>query len=591
MKRKSNLIRLVEYAGKHRMLFFFGCFLSGLSAILAMFPYICIWFVAREAFRLHEENHLIGWAWMAVTFAGISALLYFISLMCTHLAAFRTARNLRSVALRHIVGLPLGFFAVNESGRLRKQIHDNADLTETLLAHQLPDFIGAITAPAAAIILLFVFDWRMGLACLLPMIAAALLLFRMLNNCNGKFFTLYQQKLEEMSGEAVEYVRGIPVLKVFQQSIYSFRNFHLIIQEYRDHANNYAMSQRTSMTLFTTFLNATFVLLIPAGMLLIATNGNSGTSLLFDFLFYLFFAPACAMMLTRVMYCSEAVLQAGEAVRKLDWILEQKPLPEPVCPEIPAKNEIQFDRVTFQYDENGIPALSDVSFSAANGTTTAMVGRSGGGKTTAAMLLPRFRDVTSGAIRIGGIDVRQIPSSELMKRISFVFQDTHLFQGSILENIRCSKPDASPEQIHAAVKAARCEEILARLPAGIDTVLGTKGTYLSGGEMQRIALARAILKDAPIIVLDEATAFADPENEHLIREALSVLTKGKTVLTIFHRLSNIVPTDNILVFDHGTIAERGKHDELLRQNGIYAELWKEYHTTIEWKTEREARQC
>lgn len=585
-KKKSSLARLLEFAGGHRRLTILGCTLSGVAAVLGIAPYVCIWLVVRDVFaalpNLSDAAGLDRYGWMAVAFAAASILVYFAALMCTHLAAFRTARNMRLAAVDHIVTLPMGFFSGSQTGRLRKIIDDNAGMTETLLAHELPDLVGAVVTPAAAIVLLFVFDWRMGLLTLIPLVLSLWLMTRMMGGENANFFARYQTALEEMSEEAVEYVRGIPVVKVFQQTVYSFKSLYAAIMSYRKLASDYAMSCCTPMVWFTTVLNGTFLLLIPAGMLLAAFSGNGWTVLL-NLIFYILFAPACGGMMNKIMYACQALMEADEAVKKLDQILGQAPLSEPAQPKTPIENSVEFTNVTFTYPDGKKPALQEVSFKVAQGTTVALVGPSGGGKTTAATLIPRFFDVQQGSVTVGGADVREMGTEELMSRVAFVFQDTHLFKTSLFENIRAAKPDASREQVLAAARAAQCDDILEKLPLGLDTVVGTKGVYLSGGEQQRIALARAILKDAPIVVLDEATAFADPENEYQIQKAFEKLTAGKTVLMIAHRLSTVQNANQILVLDDGMVLQRGTHSELLEQDGLYAKMWADYQRSAQWK--------
>lgn len=590
-KKKNSLSQLMAYAGGHKKLTILGCTLSGISAVLSMAPYICIWFVARGVFEalpnLALAGGLVKYGWMALAFAAASTFLYLAALMSTHLAAFRTARNMRGAAARHLIDLPLGYFTANQSGRLRKLIDDNAGMTETLLAHQLPDLVGAVVTPVAAVVLLFVFDWKMGLICFIPMIIAVCLLKRMMGGKNAGFFSRYQKAIEDLSSEATEYVRGIPVVKVFQQTVYSFKTFYSSIIRYRDLAADYSMSCRKPMTGFTTVLNGTFLLLIPVGMLLCAASSN-GWAVLVNLLFYILFTPFCALMMLRIMYASEAMMEADEAVRKLDQIMRAAPLKETSKPEAPKGAGVELKDVAFTYPEAAAPALSHVSFQVPEGATVALVGPSGGGKTTAASLIPRFWDVQEGEVLVGGVDVRRLSSEALMNRVAFVFQDTHLFKTSLLENIRAARPNATREQVTRAAHAARCDDILAKMPDGLDTVVGTKGIYLSGGEQQRIALARVILKDAPIIVLDEATAFADPENEALIQRAFETLTKGKTVLMIAHRLSTVQHADQILVMENGRIAERGTHQELLGKGGLYAGMWRDYQTSARWKVGKEA---
>lgn len=590
-KKRSNLSRLLEYAGGYKAFTITGCTLSGVSAVLSLLPYVFIWLVIRDVFAalsdLSGASGLTRHGWMAVLFAVTSIVIYFAALMLTHLAAFRTARNMRQKAVEHVINLPLGFFSGNQSGRLRKIIDSNADMTEGLLAHQLPDLVGAVVTPVAAVVLLFVFDWRMGLLSLLPMVLAVFLMTRMMGGKNADFFTRYQMALEDMSGHAVEYVRGIPVVKVFQQTVYSFKSFYKSIMSYKELASGYAMSCLGPMDGYTTAIHGTFLLLIPAGMLLSASAPN-GWGTFLNMIFYLLFTPACAGMMDRVMFATEALMKADEAMRKLDQILEEKPLEEPRSPKAPKGNGLEFKNVTFTYPGANRPALFDVSFQIPQGATVALVGPSGGGKTTAANLIPRFWDADRGQVLVGGVDVKEIGAESLMDKVAFVFQDTHLFKASLLDNIRAAHPEATREEALRAAHDAQCDDILEKLPNGIDTVVGTKGVYLSGGEQQRIALARAILKGAPIIVLDEATAFADPENEYQIQQAFEHLTKGKTVLIIAHRLSTVRDADQILVLSDGSLVERGKHDELLTQGGLYAAMWQDYLQSARWKVSKEA---
>ena len=587
--KQNSLSRILSYAGKHRRLTLLGCLLSALSAVLGLVPYLCVWLVARTVLASWPDLSQVGdlgqWGWMAVWFAVGSIALYFAALMCTHIAAFRTARNMRKASMAHVLRLPLGFFTGNQSGRLRKLIDDNAGLTEDLLAHKLPDLAATAVTPAAAIVMLFLFDWRMGLLCLLTMALALLSMCLMMGGKNAGFFHRYQQEIERMSGEAVEYVRGIPVVKMFQQTVYSFKAFYAAIRDYSDLASQYAMSCRVGQTCFLTAINGTFALLIPAALLL-ASGGDVGRVLV-NFIFYALFAPACGQMINRIMYMSEAVMEADEAVGRLDEILTQQPMPESEEHQHPQGVAVRFDHVTFTYPGAARPALDDVSFSVQPGQVTALVGPSGGGKTTAASLIPRFWDVDQGCVSVGGVDVREMDSRDLMRQVAFVFQDTRLFKESLLNNIRASRPDASREEVLSAARAAQCGDILEKLPQGLDTVVGSKGIYLSGGEGQRIALARAILKDAPIVILDEATAFADPENESQIQKAFEALTRNKTVLMIAHRLSTVQNADHILVLSDGKIAEEGTHAQLLAQGGLYAGMWADYQRSAQWKVGKE----
>lgn len=597
-QRNGELSSMFEYAGNYHALTVLGCVLSGISTILSMLPFVCIWLVVRDLLGAFTAGDIslatesAHYAWMAAGFSAASIFVYFIALNCTHLAAFRTATNMRKKAIHHIVTLPLGYFSQNASGRLRKIIDDNAGLTEGFLAHQLPDLTGAIVMPVAVMILIFLFDWRLGICCLIPMGISVLFLKRMMGGDNAQFMGKYMTALETMNKEAVEYIRGIPVVKVFQQTVYSFKNFHAAIEEYEKFASGYALKCRIPLTGFTVTLNSTYVLLIPAAMFIL--SGVSGRmayeNVVLDFLFYSLFTPICATMMNRIMFASEQLMAAKSAVSRVDEILQEKPLKKPENPMLPADASIVFSDVSFSYPGAKEKALDHISFEVPAGKTVALVGASGSGKSTAASLIPRFYDVQSGSVSIGGVDVRDIEKQELMKRVAFVFQNTCLFKDTLLNNIKAARPDAGREEVLRAVDDAQCRDIIDRLPNGLDTLVGTGGTYLSGGENQRIALARAILKDAPIIVLDEATAFADAENEHQIQLAFERLTKNKTVLMIAHRLSTIQDADLILVFKDGQIAERGNHEELLASDGIYSSMWQAYQKQIAWKIRKEGEQ-
>ena len=597
-QRNGELSSMFEYAGNYHALTVLGCVLSGISTILSMLPFVCIWLVVRDLLGAFTAGDIslatesAHYAWMTAGFSAASIFVYFIALNCTHLAAFRTATNMRKKAIHHIVTLPLGYFSQNASGRLRKIIDDNAGLTEGFLAHQLPDLTGAIVMPVAVMILIFLFDWRLGICCLIPMGISVLFLKRMMGGDNAQFMGKYMTALETMNKEAVEYIRGIPVVKVFQQTVYSFKNFHAAIEEYEKFASGYALKCRIPLTGFTVTLNSTYVLLIPAAMFIL--SGVSGRmayeNVVLDFLFYSLFTPICATMMNRIMFASEQLMAAKSAVSRVDEILQEKPLKKPENPMLPADASIVFSDVSFSYPGAKEKALDHISFEVPAGKTVALVGASGSGKSTAASLIPRFYDVQSGSVSIGGVDVRDIEKQELMKRVAFVFQNTCLFKDTLLNNIKAARPDAGREEVLRAVDDAQCRDIIDRLPNGLDTLVGTGGTYLSGGENQRIALARAILKDAPIIVLDEATAFADAENEHQIQLAFERLTKNKTVLMIAHRLSTIQDADLILVFKDGQIAERGNHEELLASDGIYSSMWQAYQKQIAWKIRKEDEQ-
>lgn len=598
MKKDSELSKMFQYAGNRHWLTVLGMILAGLSTVLSMIPFVCIWFVVRDLLNaltagdISLTTHSTTYAWAAASFSVLSILLYFIALCCAHLAAFHTATNMKKAAMHHIVTLPLGYFSQNASGRLRKIIDDNAGLTENFLAHQLPDLTGAVVMPIAVIILIFIFDWRLGLCCLVSLAISVFFLKQMMGGDNAHFMEGYMTALETMNKEAVEYIRGIPVVKVFQQTVYSFKNFHAAIEEYEKYASGYALKCRIPLTGFNVALNGTFVLLIPvAGMILAGVSGQASyQDVLLDFLFYSLFTPVCTTMMNRVMFASEQLMAAKSAVTRIEDILQEQPLAKPskTSSKRPTDASVSFEHVSFVYPGTTEKALDDITFEVPEGKTVALVGASGSGKSTAAKLIPRFFDVTEGRILVGGADVRDIDKQTLMSKIAFVFQNTKLFKDTLLENIRAARPSATREEVLKAADAAQCTEIIARLPQGLNTVVGNGGTYLSGGENQRIALARAVLKDVPIIILDEATAFADAENEHQIQLAFEKLTKGKTVLMIAHRLSTIQNADLILVFDNGKIIERGTHESLLSANGKYASMWNDYQTSIRWKVTKEA---
>ena len=575
--------------GKRKVLLPAAMLLSALSALAGMLPYILIWLIVRELLEYGEitsSGNVVTYAWWAAGMAVASIVLYFAALMSSHLAAFRVESNLRKEAMRQIVRMPLGFFDINTSGRIRKIIDDNAGVTHSFLAHQLPDLAATFLVPLVAVILIFMFDWILGLACIVPVIIAMLVMGFMMNAEGRQFMKSYMTSLEEMNTEAVEYVRGIPVVKVFQQTIYSFKNFHRCIMNYNKMVFGYTRMWEKPMSLYTVIINGFVFFLAPLAILLIGYSGNYASVLLNFFLFVLI-TPVFSQSIMKSMYLNQALGQASEAIGRLENLVAYEHLTVVAHPQPVKEFSIQFEKVSFSYPGANQKAVDDISFTITQGRTVALVGASGGGKTTIARLVPRFWEATEGKVLIGGINVREIAPEELMKYISFVFQNTKLFKTSLLENIKYGNPNATMEEVERAVDMAQCREIINKLPLGLNTKIGTEGTYLSGGEQQRIVLARAILKNAPIIVLDEATAYADPENEHLIQQALRELTARKTVLTIAHRLSSITDADRILVIDKGRIVEQGTHEELLKQNGIYKTMWNEYQQSVSWTIGKE----
>ncbi|CUH95319.1 putative membrane protein [Propionispora sp. 2/2-37] len=589
--KNSMVTVLFGFAGSYRILLVLSWLLAGLSSVLSIGPFICIWFVIREVFRVLPDvvqaAEAAKFGWLAVGLAVASIACYFVALLCSHLAAFRVEKNMRKQAMRKIVDLPLGYFGTNTSGKLRKIIDDNASLTHAFLAHQLPDLAGAVIMPIAILAVLFIFDWKLGLICFIPLVLGLVFLQRMMGGEKAGFMNQYMDALEAMNATAVEYVRGIPVVKVFQQTVYSFKNFHESIVRYRDFAAAFALECRIPMIGFTMSIHAPSLLLIPAGILFVSTAADYREFLL-DLIFYILFVPVSGSMMNKIMYAGESIMVAREAVGRICEITQEKTLAEGSLDKPINEYSICFNHVTFAYPGKQQPAVFRANFAVPQGKTYALVGSSGSGKTTLASLIPRFWDVGEGSITIGGVDVRDVKEADLMKKIAFVFQNTKLFKTSLLDNIRAAKPEAGREEALYAAHMAQCDDILAKMPHGIDTVVGTDGVYLSGGEQQRIVLARAILKDAPIIILDEATAFADPENEYQIQKAFEHLTKGKTVLMIAHRLSSIKDVDCILVMQQGEIVERGSHENLLHSKGVYAGMWQEYQTSIAWKVEEEA---
>lgn len=586
MKKNKNLSELMGYAGKHKYLTYSSLILSVVSAVLALLPFVFIFFVIKEVIEVapnySQAVNVARNGWMAVLFALISLAIYIGALMCSHLSAFRIAGNLRKTMMGHIANLPLGFIGEMGSGKIRRIVNDSSAATETYLAHQLPDMAGAITTPLGMIVMLFLFDWRFGLICLVPVILGFVSMFKMAGPKMAEDMKNYQNALADMNNEAVEYVRGVPVVKTFGQTVHTFKRFKGSIDSYYKFCIAYCKKCRMPMLMYTVFINSAFAFLITLALIL--TGGEAvAQSLLLSLIFYVIFTPVIATSMTKVLFMSENGMIVADALSRIHSILDIKPLPDAKNPQHPKDNSVEFQNVSFRYSGTETDAIRNISFRVQPGETVALVGPSGGGKTTAAGLISRFWDVTGGEVKVGDVNVKNIRKSELTETVSYVFQDSRLLKTSILENVRLSKPNASREDVEQALHKAQCDDILAKLPDGIDTVIGTRGVYLSGGEQQRIAIARVMLKDAPIIVLDEATAFADPENEALVQKAFEELSKNKTVIMIAHRLTTVKNADRIFVLKDGRIEECGTHDKLAEQGGLYARMWQDYQTSVSWK--------
>ena len=589
-EKKSDLAALLGYAGSYKGLTFLGLALSAVSMLLSMAPYICIWLAARDLIAVAPDwtraQHVTRYGYLAFAFAVGGIVLYFAGLMCTHLAAFRTAANIRKQGVAHVMKAPLGFFDSNASGLIRGRLDAAAADTETLLAHNLADIVGTIVLFLAMLVLMFVFDWRMGAACLLAAVISVIAMFSMMGGKNAGLMAEYQAAQDRMTKAGTEYVRGIPVVKIFQQTVYSFKAFQQAIEDYSSKAEHYQSDVcRVPQSVNLTFTEGAFVFLVPAALFLApgALAGGDFAGFVTNFAFYAVFSAIISTALAKIMFAASGMMLAGTALGRINQVMCAPTLKAPEHPQVPRGNRVEFKDVSFTYDGAETPALSHVSFTAEPGQTVALVGPSGGGKTTAASLIPRFWDATSGVVEVGGVDVTRMDPHVLMDQVAFVFQNSRLFKASILENVRAARPEATREQVEDALMAAQCKDILEKLPEGLDTQIGSEGTYLSGGEQQRIALARAILKDAPIVVLDEATAFADPENEVLIQRAFAALTRGRTVIMIAHRLSTVVGADQILVLEEGHIVERGAHGELAAAGGLYARMWADYQQAVQWK--------
>lgn len=591
-QNKNKFIRLLNYSGNYKYLTIVGMFLSALSAICLLVPFVYIWDVVNALLAVAPDftkaQNLDVYAINAFTFAVLGIILNFFGLMGTHLSAFKNEKNMKDAVIKHLLKLPLGYFSNHTSGGLRKIIDYSTAKTEIFLAHQLFDLTGAIVTPIVFLILLFSFDWRLGLICLIPIILCFVFMYPMFSKESRNSMEKYEKYLEEMNGEAVEYVRGIPVTKAFQQSIYSFKNFINAIKNYGKFSAEYSMSTHIPMTAFTVSINGFFALLIPAGILLAGSVVD--VKFFANFMFYIIFTPICAVMMMKIMTVSQDWMLASCALDSIEVILNENPLVDPINPQKPKNHSIEFEGVYFDYENayGDEHILNDVNLKINENETVALVGPSGGGKTTIASLIPRFWDVNQGSIKVGDVDVRSISTKELMKNISFVFQNTTLFKDSIYNNVAIGRKGASRDDVKKALSLTQCDDIIDELPDGINTVIGSEGTYLSGGQQQRIALARAVLKDAPIIILDEATALADPENEYLIQKAISEITKDKTVIMIAHRLSSVKNVDKIYVVENGRIVEEGNHHTLIDSGGIYSRMWDEFNQSIQWKVKSEA---
>lgn len=588
LKKKSDLSRLMDYAGNYRYFTYASWVLAAASALLALVPFLYIWRIIRDVLEVApnygEAVNIPHYGWMAVLFAIVSYLVYICALLCSHLSAFRVATNLRLETAEHLAKLPLGFTETFGSGKLRKIIQESTGAAETYLAHQLPDKYSAIATPVGLLVLLFVFDWRLGLLSLVPVFLGFGIMTTMTGKRMEEKMRQYGNALAAMSNEAVEYVRGIPVVKTFGQSVFSFKKFKATIDEYEKWVVAYTKELRMPMLFYTAAVNGVFAFLIAGGLLM--TKNGVTPEFLLNLLFYIIITPVIALTLTKIMYMSENQLIVADALNRIDSVLNAAPVSVSDTPKHPKDGSVELKDVVFSYDGT-TDVVNGVSLRIPSGSTVALVGPSGGGKSTLASLMCRFFDVKRGSILVGGADVRDIPKEELMNTVSFVFQNSRLLKGTLLDNVKLGKPDATEEEVLTALKAAQCMDIVEKFPDGLHTVIGTKGIYLSGGEQQRIAIARAFLKNAPILILDEATAFADPDNEAKVQAAFAELAKGRTVIMIAHRLSTVANADCIYVVEDGRIAESGTRDALWAKNGIFTKMWQDYGSSVQWKVTKE----
>lgn len=587
-KEKGVLGRLFQHMGMFKITMVIAIILSAVSSVINLYAFVCVYNVAKEIVQslgnIHslDQTYMVDMGWRAVLLILTSFGLYGMALLFSHITAFNTVAKLRIQIVRHIGNLPLGYHTTNPSGKQRKIIEKNSDNLETLIAHQIPDFAGAVALPVAFLVFMFVYDWRLSLICLIPILVGFGILYYMLKDESEGFAKQYQKSAEDISNAVTEYVRGIAVVKVFRQTANSFQRYKAAVKEYGDYLLKYALSMQNTDSAYHAAINGIFFFLIPGGIILFNAGSNPEKTVL-SFLFFAVLIPTVVTILARIMNSSSNLMISQASLDAIDQILREKPLPETKTPQLPKSYDISLDHVSFSYEDAAGKALDDVSLDVPEGTITALVGKSGGGKSTVANLIARFWDVDEGVIRVGGVDVREMDYKYWMEQVSIVFQDTNLFKMSIMENVAVFNPDASREDVLQALHLAQCDDILEKLPQGADTVIGTKGIYLSGGEMQRIALARAILKNAPVVLLDEATAFADAENEYLIQKALDELLRGKTVIMIAHRLSTIIHADQICVLERGKIVEKGTHRELMDLHGVYAGMYEEYQSSISWR--------
>ena len=579
---KFDHMKLIgEYAGGHKALITLGRFLAAVSAVLALIPYYDLWKIIKLAVEGKETEKISHFAWMAVILTISSLLVYIAALLCTHIAAFRIQANMRSMLMRRIITLPLGVFDEDGTGKIRRIVNDSTAATETFIAHNIPDKTVAAITPVGLMVLIFAFNWKIGLICMIPALIGFLCMMSMMGKGMQEKMAEYQNALETMSSEATEYVRGVPVVKTFGQTIHSFKRFKASIDGFGKWATDYTLMLRTPMMGFMTCINAIFAFIVLAAFL-VTRDGTSSADIL-NIMYYIIVTPLITVALTKVAYSGEAEMTLIDALKRVENIMEIEPLKDETSDKKPLDNSIELENVTYRYKDATRDALKNISLKIQQGEHVALVGPSGSGKTTLAELLVRFFDVTEGEIKIGGVNVMDIPSEELMRRVSFVFQDSRLLKKSIYENVALARPGATETEVLAALKKAQCMDIIEKLPAGIHTVIGEKGTYLSGGEQQRITIARAVLKDAPILILDEATAFADPDNEAKVQAAFKELSKDKTLIMIAHRLSTVVSADRIFVMDNGSVVSSGTHKELMEKQGLYRKMFDEYMTGIEWK--------